>query len=68
MVNSSVSLLDMKALPDPDFRYFSKIEGSVFIKKSAIEDQFTGNRCSVAGAQQLACRPNLSLRFSVKPV
>jgi len=58
----------IKALPDPDLRYFSKSKAVYLLEKAKYEMRVTGRSDFVAGTDPLLCLSILSLRLSVQPV
>ena len=57
----------MKALPEPDFRYFSKLKAVYLLEKAKYEMRVMGNLSFVAETLPFSCRMILSLRFSQHP-
>ena len=57
-----------KALPDPDFKYFSKLKALYLSEKAKYVINFTGNRSLVAGIFPALCLLILSFKSEVQPV
>jgi len=57
----------INALPDPDFRYFSKLKAECLFLKAKYPTRITGNLILVAGIFPLLCLTILSLRLFVQP-
>lgn len=58
----------MNALPDPDFKYFSKLKAVYLFLKAKYPIKTTGNLILVAEIFPLLCLITLSLRLSVQPI